>query len=555
MNNELDLVLDLVVAMSAALVGGWITVRLGLSAIAGYVLAGIVISPFTPGFVGDVDRLRALADIGVILIMFGIGVQFSLRDLTSVGLPVSAAVVAQIAIVMLATFAAGAAIDWSRNEALFAGAAVASASSMVLAKLLGDRGETGSAHGGLALAFSIVQDVILVAIVAVLLALAEEGDVGSAVLIASLKGLAFIAAVLIIGMRLIPWILERVADIGSRELFILAIAALALGTAYASETVGLSIALGAFLAGIIVSESDLSHRVLGELLPARDVFAVLFFVSVGMLIDPDVVVEEPVTFVTLIVLIIVVKGVAAGASLRAAGQQPVTAVMAGGLLAQSGEFSFVFVGLGVDSGAVTDDVFSLIVAATAVSIVLAPGVSAAAARIARRGDAEPDLSPLQGDAPQRSRLGRHAVICGYGEVGQIVASALRSRFEIVVVDQDPRAVRGIAGDDLRVVIGDASSPAIIEQMRLEECRVLVIAIGDPFATRLLVERARAAQPDIDIIARAVSAEEASKLQSSGAEFAIEANRELALEMVRHSLHRFGIDQRQALAIVQRMRAG
>jgi CPA2 family monovalent cation:H+ antiporter-2 len=426
---------------------------------------------------------------------------------------------------------------------------------MVLGKLLGDRGETGTTHGKLALAWSIVQDLMLVAVVAVLLALAEEGDVGTSVLIASLKGVGFIAAVLVVGLRAVPWVLERIADIGSRELFVLSIAALALGTAYASEEVGLSLALGAFLAGIIISESDLSHRVLGDLLPARDVFAVVFFVSVGMLIEPDVILDEPLLLAVLILLIVVVKGVAAAASLRLSGQGRATSVIAGGLLAQSGEFSFVFAALGVDAGAVDDDVFSLIVAATAVSIVAAPGLAAGGVWLSRWGSA-PDLvlPPAEGEAPQRSRLGRHAVICGFGEVGRTVASALSPRFEIVIIDEDPRAVRGLADADVRVVIGDASSPATIEQMALEDCRVLVIAIPDPFATRLLVERARAAQPDIDIIARAVSAEEAEKLRSSGAGFAIEANREVALEMVRHSLHRFGVDQRQALAIVQRMRA-
>ncbi len=551
MENEPGLLIDLVAALGVALAGGWLATRIGLSSIAGYVFAGVLISSSTPGFAADVDRLRLIADIGVVLLLFGIGVQYSLRDLTRVGWPIGLAALAQVSCVMAAGTAFGVAIGWETQESLFAGGAIAISSTAVIVKLLSERGEIASVHGRIAVAWGIVQDLAAVVIVAVLIAVADEGNVGSSVGLASLKALAFIAVMAVLGLRVVPWLLARIAEQGSRELFVLAIAALALGTALASEQVGLSLALGAFIAGLVVSEADLSHQVLGDLLPARDVFAVLFFVSAGMLIDVGVLRENALALVVLLLLIVVAKGALSAAFARIAGQTQRTALAAGALLTASGEFSFVLIGVGVDEGVVSSDVFSLVVAATAISVVLAPilmsGVTVLNARLTS-GDPALAVEPRP-----TSRLGRRAVICGYGEVGRTVAGALASRFEVVVIDQDRRMVADAAAEGLTAITGDASTPAVIELMGLEDCRVLVVAISDPFATRLLVERARAMYPDLDVIARALNDAEAARLRRSGAGDAVVAGREVALEMVRHSLHRFGVDARQALAIVQRMR--
>jgi len=551
MENDTSLLLDLVAAMGVALAGGWLASRIGLSSIAGYVAAGMVISPFTPGFVGDIDRLRFLADIGVVLIMFGIGVQYSLRDLARVGPKIGAAAVAQVALIMAATFAIAGAMGWGRDESLFVGGAIALSSSTVIVKLLGERGETATPHGRVTIAWSIVQDICAVLLVAILLALSEEGDVAASVSLASLKAAAFVAGMMIVGLRVVPWLLARVAEEGSRELFVLSIAALALGTALASERAGLSLAMGAFLAGIVVSEADLSHRVLGELLPARDVFAVLFFVSVGMLIDPDVIADNVVPMLVLLALIIVLKGATAGVLTRFAGERRDDSLRSGAILAQAGEFTFVLVGLGVDQEAVSSDVFSLVVGATAVSIVLSPVIVAGTSKFSQIIERGPVVEP--GEESRVKRVGRKAVVAGYGTVGKTVVDALRGRFDVVVIDEDARALRGLEGDNIRAINGDASNPAIIDEMGLDDCRVLVVAIPDPFAARRLVERARSLHPDLDVIARAASAEEAAKLRTAGAFDAIVPEREVALELVRHSLHRFGVDQRQALAVVQRMR--
>ena len=553
MENDTSLLLDLVAAMSVALAGGWLASRLGLSSIVGYVVAGMVISPFTPGFVGDIERLRFLADIGVVLIMFGIGVQFSLGDLAKVGPRIGSAAVAQVLIVLGATWAIAVPMGWEWDESLFVGVALASSSSTVVAKVLAERGEVSTPHGRISMGWSIIQDLAALIVVAVLLAVTvtDDGNIGTSVAIAALQAVGFIALLLIVGARVVPWLLARVADQGSRELFVLTIAGIALGTAMASDQAGLSLAMGAFLAGMVVSESDLSHRVLGELLPARDVFAVLFFVSVGMLIEPDVVLENTGPLLVVLTLIILFKGLLILGMLRLAGEKRATSLQASALLAQAGEFTFVFVGLGVDENIVSNDLFSVVVAATAISIIVMPLVASAASWLNRTLESAPVALPAEARRPRR--LGRKAVIAGYGDVGRTVANAIRGRFEVVVVDEDARVLRGIEGDDIRVVNGDASNPAVMDEMGLDDCRVLVIAIPDPFATRLLVERARAMYPDLDIIARAVSEEEASRLRAAGAGDAIVPEREVALELVRHSLHRFGVDQRQALAIVQRMR--
>jgi CPA2 family monovalent cation:H+ antiporter-2 len=551
MENDTSLLLDLVAAMGVALAGGWLASRFGLSSIAGYVAAGMVISPFTPGFVGDIDRLRFLADIGVVLIMFGIGVQFSVGDLARVGPRVGVSAVIQVLIVVGATWAIAKPMGWEWDESLFIGVAVASSSSTVIGKLLAERGEVSTPAGRVSMGWSIVQDMAALIMVAVLIAVTDEGNVGSSIGLAALQAVGFIAVLMIVGARMVPWLLERVADQGSRELFVLTVAGIALGTAMASQEAGLSLAMGAFLAGMVVSESDLSHRVLGELLPARDVFAVLFFVSVGMLIEPDVVLENLWALIVVLALIILFKGLISLALLRASGERQNTALGAAALLAQGGEFTFVFVGLGVDNDVVRSEVFSVVVAATAISIVLLPLITSGAKRLNTVLESHVAIIPAREGRPRR--IGRKAVVAGYGNVGKTVVGALRGRFEVVVVDEDARVLRGLEGENVRVLNGDASNPAIIDEMGLDDCRVLVVAIPDPFAARRLVERARMMYPDLDVISRAVSEEEASKLRVAGAFDAIVPEREVALELVRHSLHRFGVDQRQALAVVQRMR--
>jgi CPA2 family monovalent cation:H+ antiporter-2 len=554
--SETGLLLDVSVALAIAFAGGWIATRLKLSPIVGYVTAGVIISPFTPGFVGDAERLRLIADIGIVLLLFGIGVQFSMTDLFHAGPRVIAAASAQVIIVLSAGWAAGAIAGWPADRSLYIGAAAAITSSVVAVRLLDDRGDIASNHGRLAVSWSIVQDIWAVVLIVALGAVAGgdgAGEISRDAGLAALKVAAFLAGVFVIGLRVMPFVLGRVAEERSRELFFIAIAALALSTALASEYMGLSLALGAFLAGLVVSESDLSHRVLGELLPTRDVFAVLFFVSVGMFIDPTVIADEWAIITVSLALIIALR-LAASRLLLSRMTRPHTATLAAVALLPAGEFSFVLARAGLDEGALSEPAFAAIVTATAISIVLSPpAMTAAYGWIARETRARQAPSLEAGDAGP-SRLGYHAVICGYGAVGRIVASLLSPRFETIVAEDDARAARDARNDGFFVVEGNPANAVAIERMRLDDARVLILALPDAFATRLVAERAREVNPHLDVVGIAASASEAERLASVGVGDAAVAEREVALELARHALHRFGVPSQQVARIIQTARA-
>jgi CPA2 family monovalent cation:H+ antiporter-2 len=454
---------------------------------------------------------------------------------------------------VVASVVAGAAAGWPVDQALYVGAAGAIASSVVAVKLLDARGDISSDHGRLVVTWSIVQDLWAVILIVALGAVAGEsgGAIAREALIAAAKVALFLAGVLIIGLRIMPIVLARVAEERSRELFFLAIAALALSTALASHIMGLSLALGAFLAGLVVSESDLSHRVLGELLPTRDVFAVLFFVSVGMLIDPGVLADEWPALIIALVLIVALKPLASRL-LLAPIARPHTALLAAAALVPAGEFSFVLARAGLDEGVISEAVFSAIITATALSIVISPGSLAAAYRWTARRTPRPAAPEPEPAAP--SRLGYHAVVIGYGDAGRIVSSILRARFEAIVVEDDARAAREARANGFLVVEGNPSSDAVIERMRLGDARILIVTIRDAFTTRLLTERAREVNPHLDIVGLAESVEESLRLASSGMSETVVAETEVALELARHALHRFGVPSQQATLIIQTARA-
>jgi CPA2 family monovalent cation:H+ antiporter-2 len=554
--SESSLLLDVAVAFGVALAGGFLATRLRLPAIVGYIAAGLIISPFTPGFVGDAERLRLIADIGVVLLLFAVGVQFTIADLLRGGVRVIALAVLLVVVVMAVAQAGGAVLGWSWRESAYIGAAASIASSVVPVTLLERRGELASEHGRLAVGVSIVQDLIAVVLIIGLDAATTSGGGQEAlgdVSLAVAKAGAFIAGVLIIGIRVVPFVLNRVAEERSRELFFLAVAALVIGTALASDYVGLSLALGAFLAGIVVSESDLSHRVIGELLPVRDVFAVLFFVTAGMLVQPSALGHEWEALFVVLGIIVAIKPLVLAAGLVATRVTWPVAVFAGAFMIPNAEFAFLLASAGVDQGVLTDDLFSAIIAACVLSIVLTPIVVTVteglltAARPALQADISSPASPP-------SRIGRRAVLAGYNEVGEVVAAILQPRFEVVVLEEESRRARLARERGIEVVEGSPTSPAILGRAGIEDARVVVIALEDPFATRLFAERARERNPYVDIVAHAHIPSEAEKLRRSGIAEAVVAENEVAFELARHGLHRFGLSARESLAIIQQYRA-
>lgn len=358
-----SLLANLAVTMGIAVLGGLLAVRLKQSIILGYLLAGIAIGPFTPGFVGDAHAVQNLADLGVIFLMFAVGMELSPADLRRLGLVAGLGTCVQVAAITGAGYLIGMALGWGTVESIFFGAIVSISSGTVLSKILEERGALASDYGRLGLAWSVWQDVITIVLVLVLGSLANDGngaDLLPTLLLALGRAAIFLAVLLPLGTRVLPWLFLRIAAYHSRELFLLSIAAVAMGTAYAAGFFGLSAALGAFVAGVAVSESDISHEVLGQLLPVRDILAALFFISVGMLFDPLFVFGHWPQVVLAATLIIAAKGVLIG-GIVAVGRYPMrTAVLTGVGLAQSGEFSFILARFGSDLGAVSHPVFSTI---------------------------------------------------------------------------------------------------------------------------------------------------------------------------------------------------
>ncbi len=556
--GEADLFVNLVIAILAALAGAIAAARLRQSIILGYIVAGLVISPLTPGVEGDVATVEELANIGIVLLLFAIGVQFSLSDLLNAGRVAVLGAGVQVVIMIGIGFGVGLALGWDTMEALFFGAVLSNSSSTVLSKVLGERGEMDTPQGGLALAWSTVQDLSTIILIVVLSALATGSDnLATDLLIEVGKAALFLALLVPVGLRVLPWLFERVAELRNREIFVLTVGAVALGLAWTATLFGLSLALGAFVVGVVVSESDLSHQILGEVLPLRDIFAGLFFVSVGMLVDPGFVLRNLPLLLLTTLLIVLVKGPLSAAIAWMLGTPTRTAVLAGAALAQCAEFSFLLARVGRDVGALSSNGYSLMLAGSAVSIMLLPTTYRLALPVAGALQAWRPAFRLDDDAPvgeePAGHLRGHAVICGYGRVGLVIGHVLRRRFTVVVIEEDVRVVRTLRAQNVPVVRGNAAMPGVLRQARLERARELVVAVPDPLVTRQVVDLAREINPRLRIIARTHSEPERQWLLARGVDSVILGEWELALEMAVHALRGFGVGSTEAEAIVQRLR--
>lgn len=552
-----NLLVTLAVTLVLAALGAGIAVRLKQSVILGYIVAGLVISPYTPGFVGDLGSVEALADVGIILLMFTIGVELSIGELARVGKVAIAGGVIQTVTMIGIGFVAVRLLGWSTNAALFFGAAISISSSTVLSKVLGERGTLGSIHGRISLGWAAVQDLSLIVIVVVLSSLTSGGaNLFHDVIVGGGKALLFLIVLVPVGSRLLPFVLLRISALRSREIFILAVAGIALGTAYLASLFGLSTALGAFVAGIVVSESDLSHQILGVIMPLRDIFAGLFFVSIGMLVDPSYAVHHIPLILFAVVLIIVVKGAVSAGLVSRLGSPLNVALLTGAALAQAGEFSFLLGRMGVDRQALSQGEFSLILASTAVTIVLAPAAYQMAVpsiqRLERRLPKEAELEEQLSDSPVQQLHG-HAVICGYGRVGRLIGGALRRRgLPLVVIEQDVEIVHRLRQDGIRAILGDADNFTLLQHVQLRQARLLVVAIPGALETRQTVANARQLNAALPIIARVQSESDREYMHRYEATPVV-GEHELGLEMTRLALRRFGVSSMEALAAVQRLR--
>lgn len=514
MNEELGVILDLGVALAVACAGGLLAVRLRQSPLVGYLLAGVVIGPFTPGFVGNTERIGALAEIGIIFLLFALGMEFSVEELGRVGRIAVLGTCLQLLLTGALAAGLGLLLGWAPAQSLYLAAIVALSSTVVILKTLLARGEADSAHGRALLGMLIVQDLAAVAFIVLLPALTSEpGSLSVTLATAAAKALLFIAGTLLLG-RIVPRFLDRVARFGVEELFILVTATLALGAALAATALGLSVALGAFLAGLIVGRSDVEHHALAQVIPFRDLFISLFFVSVGMLIDPRYVADHPALMLGVALGIVVLKGaVATGvASLRAFHVFRKSALFVGLGLAQVGEFSYVLARQGVDQHVLTADQYNLVLATSVLTLVATPALFVSVPfldtmlgglplvrKLFRPGVRPP--APEAADTTWRS----HVIVVGGGRVGSRVAKALAGcGARVVVIDHDLQAVEALRRDGVATIYGDASYRAVLAAAHPERARAMVVALPDLAGARVVMQGAQAANPSLMVLARAES---------------------------------------------------
>ncbi|MBB4638127.1 YbaL family putative K(+) efflux transporter [Longimicrobium terrae] len=572
MHHETALIVMLAAGFGLAFVLGMAAHRVGLPPLVGYLLAGVAAGPFTPGFVGDAGLASQLAEIGVILLMFGVGLHFSLGDLLAVRKISLPGAVVQIAVATAAGALLSRLWGWPWGQGLVFGLSLSVASTVVLLRALEERGLVDSADGRIAVGWLIVEDLAMVLALVLLPALAGplggtpaegEGSVLMAVLLTLGKVVAFLALMFVVGRRAVPWLLARVARTGSRELFTLSVLAVALGIAVGAALLfGVSFALGAFFAGVVISESDLSHQASADALPFQDAFAVLFFVSVGMLFDPAVLLRQPLQVLAVVAIILVVKSLAALGIVLAFRYPVRTALVVAASLAQIGEFSFILAGLGMSLGLLTQEGHSLILAGALLSITINPLIFATVAPIEKWVRARPriadllerpagELAELPADVHEEG-LRDHAVLVGHGRVGAPVGEALAAEgIPYVVVEQNREEVEALRARGVPALFGDASRPGILHHAHLERARLLIVSAPDAFQARLILDHARKVNPGIDTVVRTHSDEERTHLEASGVGRAVVGERELALAMVRYAFSAFGV-QGDMSAVAARM---
>ncbi|MBX3637238.1 MAG: Kef family K(+) transporter [Rubrivivax sp.] len=560
MPHDTTLIGTVVAGLGVAFLMGALAHRLKISPIAGYLLAGVMVGPFTPGFVAHTGLALQLAEIGVILLMFGVGLHFSLKDLLSVRRIAVPGAIVQMAVATGLGTMLGVSLGWSFAGSLIFGLALSVASTVVLLRALQARDMLETEKGRIAVGWLIVEDLAMVLVLVLLpplVALAEgrsAGEGGSLWLTLARTLLAvgaFVALMLLVGRRVLPWLLWQIGKTGSRELFTLAVFAAAVGIAYgASALFGVSVALGAFFAGLVLRESDFSQRAAEQSLPFRDAFAVLFFVSVGMLFDPMVLLERPGQVLAVTLIIMVGKSLAAAALVLAFRYPLNTALTVSVSLAQIGEFSFILAALGGSLGVLPVEANSLVVAGALLSIALNPLLFSAVeparqwvlrhSGVARRLEARDDPLAELPMSTDRKYLARQVVLVGYGAVGRGIAAALRERdVPFIVVEQTRERVEALRAEGVPAVFGDAADPMVLVQAHIAEAGLLVVAASESTDVRPMIQTARTLNPEIPVVVRAPNAEEAELLLAEGARKAVHAKSALADAMLRDVLEALG----------------
>ncbi|KXZ71873.1 UNVERIFIED_CONTAM: ybaL [Trichonephila clavipes] len=560
MPHDVNLIILLAVGFGMALIFGYIAARLRLPPLIGYLIAGIIISPNTPGVVGDIQLANQLAELGVMFLMFGVGMHFSLSDLLQVRRIALPGAILQIAVATLLGMAVSMFWGWSFGSALIFGLSLSCASTVVLLKALGDRGLLDSVNGKIAVGWLLVEDLVMVLALVLLPATAvllgghalpgtdTSQSIWITIGLTLLKVTGFIAFMLIIGKRLVPMIMQFVARLGSRELFTLTVVAAAVSIAYGSYAVfGVSMALGAFFAGMVVKESDFSHRAEEETLPLREIFAILFFVSVGMLFDPRILVEEPLHILAVVAIIMVGKTLAAMALVLFFRYPINTALTVGASLAQIGEFSFILATLGLALGLLTPEAQNLILAGALFSITLNSFIFSAIepvqrwirerSHLARLLERSGDPLAMLPDEVDQEYLRDQVVIIGYGGVGRRISENLMEQnIKVVIAEENREIVEKLRTQGIAAVSGEATEPNVLIQAHIQHARLLVISPMDILDIHRIVDISKQLNPEIQVLICAESKEEAAVIREENIGEVFYAKEEMAKNMSHHILN-------------------
>ncbi|MDE2766263.1 MAG: cation:proton antiporter [Chloroflexota bacterium] len=543
------LFIDLIIIIVAAFFGAIAVRLLRLPTILGYLGVGILVGPHGLGLVREVESVETLAEFGVILLLFAVGVELSLSDLRKVGNRTVAAGALQIGAMMAVGFGVGRLLGWSGGQTVVLGFVLALSSTMVVLKTLSDRGELQMVHGRILTGFMLLQDLAFVPMIAVIPALSGDGGLDLAGLGIGLgQAFAVLGLILLLGGRVVPWLLTRVANIGSRETFVLAVVTIAFAAAAATNAVGLSAALGAFAAGLVISESDwIGHQALQQIMPLRDIFAALFFASLGAATDPAFVLDNLPIVLLLAAVAIVVKGVVTVGAVKAAGYLPNTALRTGFGNTQIGEFGFILAATAATAGAVGADFLPLVAAATVITMAATPGFFVLGARLTmalagRDRRLRPYLPGASGAERASERLPRyhdHVLLAGYGRVGSLVAETLAERaIPLIAIDEDPAAVRRAVEAGHHALLGDAANDSVLRAAGIDRARVLIIAAPDPVATVVTAQHAVRLHPRLPVIARVGWGEAADRMRKIGVQDHVWPEMEAGVEMISRALRHY-----------------
>lgn len=557
-----DFILDLSFALGASALGGFVAHGLRQPPLLGYLVTGLIIGPAGLGLLDDVTEIQGLAEIGIAFLLFALGVEFSLTELKRVRAIALQGSLLQIGLTTLLVLGISALLGWATSavQGVFLGLVLSLSSTAVVLKTLMDRGEMVTLHGQIMLALLIAQDLALGIMLALLPVLTEPEAVWPTLGAALVKVLLFLGGAIALGRWVVPRLVQRVAATENSELFLLTVVALCLGVAWVTSRLGLSIEMGAFVAGLMIAEIDYADQALGKILPLRDTFACLFFASIGMLIDPLLLLNNLGAILGLVTLVMVGKAAIILPIVLRFGYSLPTAILASFGLNQIGEFSFVLALEGYEMGLISDRPYALLLGTTAITLMLTPLWMNLAPRVARNLDRIPLIQPYLRRLGEPKLLSvpeglqDHVIVAGYGRVGQVLVNILLSQgYEVLVVENSEAAVQRLRVRGIPFVFGDADSELVLEKTHLHQAKALAIALPDPTSTRLLLQRALAHVPDLDVIVRSHNNQEIDLLTQMGAREVVQPEFEAALELGAHLLRTLGEPPLQITAVLSWIR--